>query len=50
MSYANVKVRSYDCYDIKGFRFCSTKFESTCPFAATTNTRVVCRAIDDRGR
>ena len=35
MSYAIVKVRSYSRYDIKGFRFRSTKFECTRPFAAT---------------
>ena len=50
MSYAIVKVRSYGRYDIKGFRFRSTKFECTRPFAATKNTGVVCRAVDDRGR
>jgi hypothetical protein len=50
MSYAIVKVRSYVRYDIKGFRFRSTKFECTHPFAATKNTGVVCRAVDDRGR
>jgi hypothetical protein len=50
MSYTIVKVRSYDRYDIKGFHFCSTKFECTRPFAATKNTGVICRAVDDRGR
>jgi hypothetical protein len=48
MSYAIVKVRSYGRYDIKGFCFRSAKFESTRPFAATRNTGVVCRAVDDR--
>ena len=50
MSYAIVRVRSYGRYDVKGFRFRSTKFESTRPLAATTNTGVVCRSVDDRGR
>ncbi len=50
MSYTIVKVRSYGCYDIKGFCFRSTKFESTRPFASTRNTRFVCGAVDDRGR
>jgi hypothetical protein len=50
MSYAIVKVKSYGRYDIKGFCFRSTKFESTHPFAATTNTGFVCRAVDDHGR
>jgi hypothetical protein len=50
MSYAIVKVRSYSRYDIKGFGFRSTKFESTRSFATTKNTRVVRRAVDDCGR
>jgi hypothetical protein len=50
MSYAIIKVRSYYCYDIKGFHFCSTKCESTRSFAATRHTGVICRAVNDRGR
>jgi hypothetical protein len=45
-----VKVRSYGRYDVSGFRFCSTAFEALCPLAATTNSGVVMRAIDAKGR
>jgi hypothetical protein len=40
-----VKVRSYGRYDINEFRFHSTEFEALHPLVATTNTRVVTRAI-----
>jgi hypothetical protein len=45
-----VKVRSYGRYDINGFLFRSTAFKALCPLAATTNSRVVTRAIDAEGR
>jgi hypothetical protein len=44
-----IKVRSYSRYDVNGFRFCSTAFEALRPLAATTNSAVVMRAIDDEG-
>lgn len=50
MSRALVKVRSYGRYDVKGYRFRSTKFECTRPLAATTNTGVVCWSFDEQGR
>jgi hypothetical protein len=45
-----VKVRSYGRYDINSFCFHSTAFEALRPHAATTNSRVVTRAIDAEGR
>jgi hypothetical protein len=48
MSLGTVTVRSYGRYDINGFRFRSTKFESTHPLVATTNTGVVCTTKDDQ--
>jgi hypothetical protein len=44
-----VKVRSYGRYDINGFRFHSTTFKALRPLVATTNSRVVTRAIDVEG-
>jgi hypothetical protein len=44
-----VKVRSYGRYDVNGFWFRSTAFEGLHPLAATTNSWVVMRAIDDEG-
>jgi hypothetical protein len=49
LAYGLVKVRSYGCYDVNGFRFCSTAFEALHPLAATTNSGVVTRAIDVEG-
>jgi hypothetical protein len=49
LSYGLVKFRSYGRYDINGFQFRSTQFEAFRPVAATTNTRVVMRAIDAQG-
>jgi hypothetical protein len=45
-----VKVRSYDRYDVNGFRFSSTTFEALRPLAATTNSGVVTKAIVAEGR
>jgi hypothetical protein len=44
-----IKVRSYSRYDINGFQFRSTAFKALRPFAATTNSGVVTRAIDAEG-
>jgi hypothetical protein len=49
LAYGLVKVRSYCCYDVNGFRFHSTAFEALHPLAATTNSGVVERAIDVEG-
>jgi hypothetical protein len=45
-----VKVRSYSCYNVNGFRFRSTAIEALHPLAATTNSGVMTRAIDAEGR
>jgi hypothetical protein len=50
VSYGYVTVKRYGQYDVNGFRFHSTIFEDARPLAATSNTRVVVRAIDDEGR
>src|SRR5438876_184336 len=49
MVMVSTSVKSYGWYDVNGFRFCSAKFEASRPLAATTNTRVVTRAIDAQG-
>jgi hypothetical protein len=38
LSYKSVTAKSYGRYDVNGFCFCSTVFESSRPLAATTNT------------
>jgi hypothetical protein len=50
LAYGLVKLRSYGRYDINGFRFCSIGFEALHPFAATSNSGVVMRAINTEGR
>ena len=50
LSYGWVNVRSYGRYDVNGFRFRSTQFEALRPLAATTNSGVVTRAIDEEVR
>jgi hypothetical protein len=45
-----VTVRSYDRYDVNGFRFWSTSFEAARPRAATVNSGVVTRVIDEQGQ
>jgi hypothetical protein len=50
LSYGYITVRRYGRYDVNGFRFCSTVVEDPHPLAATCNTRVVVRAVDDEGR
>jgi hypothetical protein len=49
LAYGLVKVRSYGRYDVNGFQFHSTAFESLHTLAATTNSGVVTRAIDVEG-
>ena len=50
LSIGYIAVKSYGRYDINGFRFFSTIFEDARPLAATCNTWVVVRAVDDEGR
>lgn len=50
LSYGLVKVRSYGRYDVNGFRFRTTQFETLRPLAATSNCGVVTRAIDSQGK
>jgi hypothetical protein len=45
-----VTIRSYDRYDVNGFRFLSAPFEAACPRAATVNSGVVTRAIKEQGQ
>jgi hypothetical protein len=45
-----VTVRSYDRYDVNGFRFWSAPFEAARPRAATVNSGVVTRAINEQGQ
>jgi hypothetical protein len=49
LSYGYVTIRRYGRYDVNGFCFRSTIFEDARPLAATCNTRVVVRPIDDEG-
>jgi hypothetical protein len=49
LAYGLVKDRSCGRYDVNGFRFRSTPFEALRPLAATTNSRVVTRAINAKG-
>jgi DeoR/GlpR family transcriptional regulator of sugar metabolism len=49
LSYESVIAKSYGRYDVNGFCFRSTIFEASCPLAATTNIRVVTRAVDVEG-
>jgi hypothetical protein len=46
LSVESIVAKSYGRYDVNGFRFRSTIFGASRPLAATTNTRVVTRAID----
>jgi hypothetical protein len=38
LSYGSVVAKSYDQYDVNGFRFHSTIFEASHPLVAATNT------------
>jgi hypothetical protein len=49
-SYGCVTVRSYSRYDVNGFRFRSAPFDAARPRAATTNSGVVTRAINEQGQ
>jgi hypothetical protein len=49
-SYGCVTVRSYSRYDVNGFRFRSAPFDTARPRAATTNSGVVTRAINEQGQ
>jgi hypothetical protein len=50
LSYGYITITRYGRYDINGFRFRSTIFEDAHPLAATCNTGVVVRAVDDEGQ
>jgi hypothetical protein len=45
-----VIVRSYGQYDVNSFRFRLAPFEATRPRAATVNSGVVTRAINEQGQ
>jgi hypothetical protein len=47
LSYGYITVRRYGQYDVNDFCFRSTIFEYARPLAATCNTGVVVRAVDD---
>ena len=49
LSYRSIVVKSYGRYDINGFRFRSIIFEDSRPLAATTNSGVVTRVVDEEG-
>jgi hypothetical protein len=49
LSYGSIVAKSYDRYDVNGFRFRSTIFEASRPLAVTTNTGVVTRIVDPNG-
>jgi hypothetical protein len=50
LSYRSVTVRSYNRYDVNGFRFWSTPFVAACPRAAIVNSGVMTRAINKQGQ
>jgi hypothetical protein len=50
LAYGLIKVRSYGRYDVNGFRFRSTAFETLHPLVTTTNSEVLTRAIIVEGR
>jgi hypothetical protein len=45
-----VTARSYDRYNVNGFRFRSAPFEAAHPRTATVNSGVVTRAINEQGQ
>ena len=49
LSLGAVTVRRYGLYDVNGFHFRSTRFKDAHPLAATTNSRVVTRVVNDEG-
>jgi hypothetical protein len=50
LAYELVKVRSYVRYDVNGFQFRSTAFETLRPLTTTSNSGIVTRTIDVEGR
>jgi hypothetical protein len=50
LSLGAVTVRRYGRYDANGFHFHSTRFEDAHPLAATTNSEVVIKVVDDVGK
>jgi hypothetical protein len=49
LSIGSVTTKSYGRYDVNGYRFRSSIFESSHPMAATQNSGVVTRATDMEG-
>jgi hypothetical protein len=49
LSYGSITTKTYGWFDVNEFRFHSTIFRASRPLAATTNTRVVTRAVDVEG-
>ena len=49
LSIGSVTAKSYGRYDVNGYRFRSSIFESSHPMAATQNSGVVTRATDMEG-
>jgi hypothetical protein len=49
LSYKSVTAKRYSRYDVNGFRFRSTIFETYRLLATKTNTIVVTRAVDTQG-
>jgi hypothetical protein len=50
LSLGAVTIKRYGRYDVNGFRFHSTRFKDAHPLAATTNSGVVTRDVDDEGK
>jgi PII-like signaling protein len=50
LSLGAVIVRHYGRYGVNGFCFRSTRFEDAHPLAATKNSGVVTRVVDDEGK
>jgi hypothetical protein len=49
LSIRRVTAKSYGHYDVNGYRFCSSIFESSHPMATTQNSGVVTSATDSEG-
>jgi hypothetical protein len=47
--YGSVTTKSYGWYDVNGFCFGSTIFEASRSLAATSNSRVIMRVVDEEG-
>ena len=50
LSHGSITARNFNRYDINGFRFRTAKLEASRPLAATTNSGVVTKACDARGK